>query len=165
MKRITSAIIILLISSILFASSAFTYSLSQTGEKCGDESFGTLSLSLGFAPVKEKQYGLMEIDLLLGWNRFFQGFDIVVSTPLYTSSDKVFSYAFSNRVLWEPTAGALLSYRSVREKWALGVMLSPFKFVDTQFSYEFLSPYMSFGFDGKRAYGIRIMKVTALLEV
>lgn len=165
MKRITLIVVFLLLSSLLFAQSAFTYSLSQMGEKSSSTSFGSLSLSLGFAPIREKHYGLVETNVLLGWNKFFRGFDIVLSTPLFTSSRDVFSYAFSNRVLWEPTVGFMASYRQNGSMWMLGALFSPFKFADTSFSYEFLSPYVLFGFDGEKAYGVRIMKVTAFLEV
>lgn len=165
MKRITLIVVCLLLSSLLFAQSAFTYSVSQMGEKSSSDSFGSLSLSLGFTPIKEKHYSLVETNVLLGWNKFFRGIDFVISSPLFTSSNEVFSYAFSNTVLWEPTVGFMASYRQNNGKWMLGALFSPFKFVDTSFSYEFLSPYILFGFDGEKAYGVRIMKVSAFLGV
>lgn len=166
MKKITIVLILLFLSMSLFASSAFTYALSQVGEKYEDESFGSMSVTLGFAPLKEKQYGIVEVTTLLGWNRFFRGMDLSVSTPLFTLSNEVFSYAFSNRVLWEPSVGFLTQYRMDGNRWMMGFLLSPFKFADTSFSYEFLSPYFTFGlFDGKMAYGVRIMKVSAFLEI
>ncbi len=166
MKKITIVLIILFLSMSLFASSAFTYALSQVGEKYEDESFGSMSVTLGFAPLKEKQYGIVEVTALLGWNRFFRGMDLSVSTPLFTLSNDVFSYAFSNRVLWEPSVGFLTQYRMDGNRWMMGFLLSPFKFADTSFSYEFLSPYFTFGLsDGKMAYGVRIMKVSAFLEI
>ncbi len=164
-KKILIVFMCILISGLLSASSAFTYSLSQMGERSSSSSFGSLSLSVGFAPIKEKHYGLVETNVLLGWNKFFRGLDFVVSTPLFTSSDDIFSYAFSNKVLWAPTVGFMAGYREEDGKWMLGALISPFKFADTSFSYEFLSPYMLFGFDGEKAYGVRIMKVTAFLEV
>lgn len=166
MKKITIVLIILFLSMSLFASSAFTYALSQVGEKYEDESLGSMSVTLGFAPLKEKQYGIVEVTALLGWNRFFRGVDLSVSTPLFTSSNDVFSYAFSNRVLWEPSVGFLTQYRMDGNRWMMGFLLSPFKFADTSFSYEFLSPYFTFGLSGgKMAYGVRIMKVSAFLEI
>ncbi len=165
MKRITIFIVCLIMASLLFATPAFTYSLSQMGEKSTYNSFGSLSLSVGFAPLREKHYGLMETNVLLGWNKFFRGIDFVISTPLLSSSADIFSYAFSNKVLWEPTVGFMASYRHSGSIWMLGGVLSPFKFVDTSFSYEFLSPYVLFGFNGEKAYGVRIMKVTAFLGV
>lgn len=165
MKKISIVLILLFLSGLLFASSAVTYSLSQMGEKSSFASFGSLSLSVGFAPIKEKHYGLVETNVLLGWNKFFRGFDLAVSTVLFTSSNDIFSYAFSNKVLWEPTVGFMASYRQDTTAWMLGALISPFKFVDTSFSYEFLSPYVLFGFEGEKAYGVRIMRVTAFLEV
>lgn len=165
MKRTVSLIIILLAASLLFSSSAFTYSFSQVGEKCSDDSFGSMTVSVGFSPIKEKQYGFIEAGVLLGWDRFFQGFDIALSTPVFISGNEVFSYAFSNSVLWEPTIGAAAQYRARENRWGIALMLSPFKFVDTSFSYELLSPYITFGFDGRKSYGIRIMKVTAFVGV
>lgn len=165
MKRITLLIVFFVVSSLLFSSSAFTYSFSQMGEKCGEKSFGSFTASVGFAPLKEKQYGYVEAGILLGWDRLFQGFDITLSCPVFISSDEVFSYAFSNRVLWEPTVGAAAQYRADGKRWGMAVMFSPLKFVDTSFSYELLSPYITFGFDGSSSFGMRIVKVTAFLEV
>ena len=166
MKRIYVFMVLLLLSLSLFASSAFTYGFSQVGEKYENESFGAMSVTLGFAPLKEKQYGIVEVTALLGWERFFRGVDLSLSTPLFTSSNDVFSYAFSNRVLWEPSVGFLTQYRADGNRWMMGFMLSPLKFADTSFSYEFLSPYLTFNLPGgKRAYGVRIMKVSAFLEI
>lgn len=162
-RRITAVLCALLFLSVISASPAFTYSFSQVGEKCGDESFGSFSVALGFSPVKEKPYGAVEVSALLGFDRFFRGVDMSISTPVLTLSDPVFSYAFSNRVLWEPTVGFLTQYRTEGNRWMLGVMVSPLKFTDSSFYYEFLSPYFTFGFNGEKAWGIRIMKITGLL--
>lgn len=162
-RRITTIIILVSIVSALTASPAFTYSFSQMGEKCGDSGFGSFTAALGFSPEKEKPYGAVEISALLGFDRFFQGVDISLSTPLLALSNDVFSYAFSNRVLWEPTIGLLAQYRSSGERWMFGFLVSPFKFTDSSFSYEFLSPYFTFGLDGGRVWGIRVMKMTGFL--
>lgn len=166
MKRMTALILVLVLSLLtLGASSAFTYSISQVGERYGDAGFGAATLSLGFSPFKERTYGMVEVSALLGFSEFFRGFDISLSTPLVCLSNDFFSYAFSNRVLWEPTVGFLAQYRSDGGRWMLGALLSPFRFSDTSFCYEFLSPYMTMSLDGKTAWGIRVMKITAYLEV
>lgn len=166
MKKINVILILLLVSLTLSASSAFTYSFSQVGEKSAEGAFGSMSISLGFAPMKEKHYGLVEATVLLGWDKFFRGFDLAVSIPVYISSAEVFSYAFSNRVLWEPAAGILGQYRYDDSSWRAGFFISPFKFVDTNFSYEFLSPYLTFNISRWGiSYGVRVMKITAFLEV
>lgn len=165
MKRITILMILIISACLLYASPAFTYSISQVGEKSGDGSFGALTLTLGFAPVKEKHFALTEINLLLGWDRFFRGVDFSLSTPLFISSAEAFSYAFSNRVLWQPSLGFTASYRESGKRWMIGALFSPLKFTDTSFSYEFFSPYVLFTFDGGLTYGIRIMKFSAFLEV
>lgn len=165
MKRITLVIVLVLFTGLLFASSAFTYSISQVGEKALEKDFGSLSLTFGFAPIKEKHFGLMETNILLGWDKFFQGVDFLISTPLYISSSEFFSYAFSNIVLWQPTVGFMVSYRDSGKQWKMGGVVSLLKFIDTQFSYEFFSPYMLFTRNGEIAYGIRIMKFSAFLEV
>ena len=163
MKRITLIAVLILLAAALGASPAFTYSFSQVGEKCGNESFGSFTAAVGFSPMKEKPYGAVEVGVLLGFDRFFRGVDMTLSTPVVTLSNDVFSYAFSNRVLWEPTVGFLAQYRTVGNRWMLGVMISPLKFTDSSFSYELLSPYITFGFNGEKAWGIRIMKMTGLL--
>ena len=163
MKRITLIAVLILLAAALGASPAFTYSFSQVGEKCGNESFGSFTAAVGFSPMKEKPYGAVEVGVLLGFDRFFRGVDMSLSTPVVTLSNDVFSYAFSNRVLWEPTVGFLAQYRTVGNRWMLGVVISPLKFTDSSFSYEFLSPYITFGFNGEKAWGIRIMKMTGLL--
>ena len=165
MKRITLIAVLILLAAALGASPAFTYSFSQVGEKCGNESFGSFTAAVGFSPMKEKPYGAVEVGVLLGFDRFFRGVDMSLSTPVVTLSNDVFSYAFSNRVLWEPTVGFLAQYRTVGNRWMLGVMISPLKFTDSSFSYEFLSPYFTFGFNGEKAWGIRIMKMTGLVEL
>lgn len=163
MKRTLFIIIFILAATVAAASPAVTYSFSQMGEKCGESSFGSFTVALGFSPEKEKPYGAVEVSALLGFDRFFQGVDISLSTPILTLSNDVFSYAFSNRVLWEPTIGLIAQYRSSGEMWMFGFLVSPFKFTDSSFSYEFLSPYFTFGLDGGRAWGIRVMKMTGFL--
>ncbi len=163
MKKTVSIGVIILIACILTASPAVTYSFSQMGEKCGEASFGSFTAALGFSPEKEKPYGAVEVGVLLGFDRFFQGVDISLSTPLVALSNDVFSYAFSNRVLWEPTIGVVAQYRISGERWMFGFLVSPFKFTDSSFSYEFLSPYFTFGLNGERAWGIRVMKMTGFL--
>ncbi len=163
MKKTVSIGVIILIACILTASPAVTYSFSQMGEKCGETSFGSFTAALGFSPEKEKPYGAVEVGVLLGFDRFFQGVDISLSTPLVALSNDVFSYAFSNRVLWEPTIGVVAQYRISGERWMFGFLVSPFKFTDSSFSYEFLSPYFTFGLNGERAWGIRVMKMTGFL--
>ena len=165
MKRITLIAVLILLAAALGASPAFTYSFSQVGEKCGNESFGSFTAAVGFSPMKEKPYGAVEVGVLLGFDRFFRGVDMTLSTPVVTLSNDVFSYAFSNRVLWEPTVGFLAQYRTVGNRWMLGVIISPLKFTDSSFSYEFLSAYFTFGFNGEKAWGIRIMKMTGLVEL
>ncbi len=154
---------LILLVPLLSASPAFTYSFSQTGEKGPDGSFGSLAAALGFSPLKEKPYCAVEAAVLLGFDRLFHGVDMSLSTPLVTLSNDIFSYAFSNRVLWEPTAGFLAQYRAEGRRWMLGFLISPLKFTDSSFSYEFLSPYFTFSFSGERAWGIRIMKITGYL--
>ena len=163
MKKLALAVTFMLLAAMLAASPAFTYSFSQVGEKCNDESFGSFTAAIGFSPMKEKPYGAVEVGVLLGFDRFFQGVDMSISTPFVTLSNDVFSYAFSNRVLWEPTIGFLAQYRVSGSRWMIGVVISPLKFTDSSFSYEFLSPYITFGFNGEKAWGIRIMKMTGLL--
>ncbi len=163
MKRITLITVLILLATLVSASPAFTYSFTQVGEKCGDESFGSFTAAVGFSPLKEKPYGAVEVGVLLGFDRFFQGVDFSISTPVVTLSNDVFSYAFSNSVLWEPTLGFIAQYRASGSRWMLGVLLSPLKFTDSSFSYEFLSPYFTFGFNGEKSWGIRIMKMTGLL--
>ena len=163
MKKTVSIGVIILIACVLTASPAVTYSFSQMGEKCGETSFGSFTAALGFSPEKEKPYGAVEVGVLLGFDRFFQGVDISLSTPLVALSNDVFSYAFSNRVLWEPTIGVVAQYRTNGERWMFGFLVSPFKFTDSSFSYEFLSPYFTFGLNGERAWGIRVMKMTGFL--
>ena len=163
MKRITLIAVLILLAAALGASPAFTYSFSQVGEKCGNESFGSFTAAVGFSPMKEKPYGAVEVGVLLGFDRFFRGVDMTLSTPVVTLSNDVFSYAFSNRVLWEPTVGFLAQYRVSGSRWMIGVVISPLKFTDSSFSYELLSPYITFGFNGEKAWGIRIMKMTGLL--
>lgn len=164
-RRLITVLILALMLSSLSASSAFTYSFSQVGEKYEGEGMGAMTLSLGFSPMKERPYGMVEVSALLGFSEFFRGVDMSLSTPIVCLSNDVFSYAFSNRVLWEPTVGFLAQYRTAGNRWMLGVMFSPFKFSDTNFSYEFLSPYITWSLDGERAWGIRIMKITGFLEV
>ncbi len=163
MKKTVSIGVIILIACILTASPAVTYSFSQMGEKCGETSFGSFTAALGFSPEKEKPYGAVEVGVLLGFDRFFQGVDISLSTPLVALSNDVFSYAFSNRVLWEPTIGVVAQYRISGERWMFGFLVSPFKFTDSSFSYEFLSPYFTFGLNGERSWGIRVMRMTGFL--
>ncbi len=163
MKRTTMIIALVLLATALAASPAFTYSFSQVGERCGDSSFGSFTAAVGFSPIKEKPYGAVEVSALFGFNRFFQGVDISLSTPLLTLSNDVFSYAFSNRVLWEPTIGFLTQYRLNGRRWMFGFFVSPFKFTDSSFSYEFLSPYFTFSPGGEKAWGIRVMKMTVFL--
>lgn len=52
MKRIYVFMVLLLVSLSLFASSAFTYGFSQVGEKYENDSFGSMSVTLGFAPSR-----------------------------------------------------------------------------------------------------------------
>ncbi len=163
MKRTLSIIILILAAASLTASPAVTYSFSQVGEKCGNGSFGSFTVALGFSPEKEKPYGAVELSALIGFDRFFQGVDISLSTPVVALSNDVFSYAFSNRVLWEPTIGLLAQYRLSGERWHFGFLVSPFKFTDSSFSYEFMSPYFTFGLDGGTTWGIRVMKMTGFL--
>ncbi len=164
-RRLITVLVLVLVFSSLSASSAFTYSFSQVGEKYEDGSFGAMTVAMGFSPMKERPYGMVEVSALLGFSRFFRGVDMSLSTPIVCLSGDFFSYAFSNSVLWEPTVGFLAQYRVEGDRWRLGVMLSPFKFSDTSFSYEFLSPYIAWSLDGERAWGIRIMKITAFLGV
>ncbi len=164
-RRLITVLVLVLVLSSLSATSAFTYSFSQVGEKYDDAGFGAMTLSFGFSPIKERPYGMVEVSAILGFSEFFRGVDMSISTPIVCLSNDVFSYAFSNRVLWEPTVGFLAQYRTAGQRWMLGVMISPFKFSDTNFSYEFLSPYITWSLDGERAWGIRIMKLTGFLEV
>ena len=153
MKRITLIAVLILLVAALGASPAFTYSFSQVGEKCGNESFGSFTAAVGFSPMKEKPYGAVEVGVLLGFDRFFRGVDMSLSTPVVTLSNDVFSYAFSNRVLWEPTVGFLAQYRIVGNRWMLGVVISPLKFTDSSFSYEFL-PLTSHSVSTERRHGV-----------
>lgn len=164
MRRIVILAIVFVILLPLGAS-ALTYSFSQNGETIGEDSFGSLALGLGFSPFKEKGYLETEIISYFDFSASFRGFDLALSTPIILSSDEIFSYAFSNRVLWEPTLGVQVQYRRVGDNWLLGFFLSPLKFADTSFSYELLSPYFSFDLNGEHGWGIRVIKITAFLEV
>ena len=86
--------------------------------------------------------------------------NLVVSTPILSTVDHPFNYFFSNKVLWQPTAGVGVQYRAGNE-WRLMAQLSPFAFQDMSFMYEILSPYVSMDFNGDFGWGITIMKFSA----
>ena len=166
MKKVIVVLILFLVFVPIFSSPSFIYSFSQTGETIEERNMGALGVGIGFVPNKEKHYGLIELVSYYGFSSpIYKGFDIALSTPVFTTSDSFFSYCFSNPILCEPTIGGSAQYRRDLNSWNFSLLLSPFKFVDASFSYEFLSPYFSFGLNGERGWGIRVMKVTALLEI
>lgn len=166
MKKVVVVLILFLLFIPLFSSPSFIYSFSQTGETIEGKNMGALAVGIGFVPDKEEHFGLVELVSYYGFSSpIYKGFDIAFSTPVFVTSDSFFSYCFSNPILWEPTIGASAQYRRDSDSWAFSLLLSPFKFVDTSFSYEILSPYFSFGLNGEKGWGIRVMKITAFLEI
>lgn len=161
MKKIICLFSVLLISLTLFAAIGGGYSISPVGEKFGEESFGGASLSFYFSPTGLRNIGKVEADVLLSLDKsVFRGVNLTLSSPLFQTVSHPFNYAFSNKVLWQPTLAVGTQYRVGNELRML-VSLSPFVFQDAAFMYEILSPYFFFDKNGNWGWGITIMKFSA----
>lgn len=161
MKKLTIFMILLILSVSLFAGVGGGYSLYPVGERVGDESFGGAGVSAFFSPTGIKNIGKMEVAALFAMKSpFFRGVDAKISTPVFQSVDHPFNYVFSNKVLWQPTIAIGAQYR-VGNEWRWSLSLSPFVFQDMSFTYEILSPYVSFDKDWKLGWGLTIMKFSA----
>lgn len=164
MKRVILIMLLLVCSLSLFASLSPTFALSQVGEKNVDNSFGSLSFSLGLLPYGKADGRLYtELSLLVGFDKpLFKGVDWAIYYPIIRVANDFVSYAFSNTVVYEPSVAFLSQYRR-DGSFSFGLALSPLKFSDMSFCYELFSPYFSFSTKGEKSYGIRIIKVTAFL--
>ena len=160
-KRFATILILVLLAMSLYASFGGGYSVYPIGERFGDESFGGAAISGYISPTGLNNKGKVEADVLLSMVRpVFRGVNLVVSTPILSTVDHPFNYFFSNKVLWQPTAGVGVQYRAGNE-WRLMAQLSPFAFQVMSFMYEILSPYVSMDFNGDFGWGITIMKFSA----
>ena len=160
MKRILILLAALLLSSsFLFASPAFGYSIAPVGERDGDSSYGGLALSFSFSPSREKHIADMDAEVHLSLSDpYFNGVLLRLSSPLFLTTDHVFGNMFPNKVCWGIRLSAGIQYR-LRDRFNLILGVSPLWFADTDFTYEFFSPYAVYSFaDSKWGFGMYILR-------
>lgn len=162
MKKFSLVLIILLFSSSLFALS-FGYTLDGYGESTFSDSTGGLKVSLALSFDKDRHIGDLGADVVFGFNsQFFEGVDLHISSPLTLTADHIFKNFFINKVYWAPSVKVGSSWRMGDDGVRVLFSLLPFRFIDTHFIYEFLSPYILIR-NGIEGWGFTIMKFTAFI--
>lgn len=160
MKRLSLLFALALLSFSLFAKAGFGYSIAPFGESAADkEDFFALSTSLIFTPNLEHHIGDIEADVALSYTKpYFNGVKLKVSSPVFVLKNHPFNFLFPNSVLWAPKVSVGGEYRMDKDL-ALYFSLSPLAFFDTEFSYEFFTPFGLYDFDRKEfGWGMYIMR-------
>ena len=141
MRKTAVLLLLALLSLPIAAEPSFGYSLAPVGSFMESRSYGALTLSAIFSPDKELHAGDVELSVDISpVFPFFEGASLKVSTPLFQTTGHPFGWAFANTVLWAPSVNVGVRYRPDNE-WDAVVGCAPFAFEDTQFIYEFFSPY------------------------
>ena len=158
MRRLMIASLVLLSSLSLFSAPAVGYSLAPVGEM-GEETYGALNIALFFSLDRDSHAGDMEISVDLSpYGKVFQGVNARISTPVFATTDHPFNVLFPNAMMWAPklSVGALFRMPS---DWAVTVGLSPFSFYDTNYVFEFLSPYVLYSITcNKWGWGMHVVR-------
>ena len=159
MKRLALSIIIICFAFSLHAIE-FGYSIAPLGEKSpvGD-TFGAMSFSLLASPFGENRVCTVEAETLLALtDDVLECINIKVSSPIFSSLGNPFNFLFANATLWSPKATIGTQYR-IEDGWSLYMGLAPLNFQDTDFVYEFLSPYALYDVSrGRWGYGMYVMR-------
>lgn len=160
MKRLVLFFALLIVAAALFGGVGIGYSIAPFGEVAADNSeFYALSSSFIFSPSLKNHIGEIEADVALSYTApFFNGLKLKLSSPLFILKNHPFDFLFPNDVLWAPKLSLGAEYRMKRDI-ALFAALSPFAFFDTDFAYEFFSPFVLYDFNQKNlGLGMYIMK-------
>ena len=159
MKKLLLLLTLICFSLSLYAID-FGYSIAPVGEKSpSGDSFGAMSISFLVSPLGESRVGTVEVEALLAaTDDIFEGVNLKISSPIFSSLENPFGFLFANATLWSPKASVGTQYR-VGEGWDIYMGIAPFNFQDTDFVYEFLSPYATYNVStGSWGYGAYVMR-------
>ena len=142
MKRFPVLILILIsLAMPAAAKPAVGYSIAPVGEMGANGSFGALNLAFMVSMESSVHAGDIELSVDLSpYGKVFQGADLRVSTPLFAVTDHPFNVLFPNTMLWAPKVSLGGQYR-MPDEWNILLGIAPFSFQDTNFVFEFFSPY------------------------
>ena len=159
MKRILISAIILISSFFLSAEPAVGYSLAPVGEMNAAGSFGALNIALMFSMDRDVHAGDIELSVDISpYGRVFQGVDMRISTPLFAITDHPFNVLFPNVMMWAPRVSVGTLFR-MPDDWCMTAGISPFAFHDTNYVFEFLSPYVLYSItDDKWGWGMYVVR-------
>ncbi len=160
MKRISLFCALALLACSLFAKAGFGYSIAPFGESAADkDDFFALSTAFIFSPDAVHHIGDIEADVALSYTKpYFNGVKLKISSPLFILKNHPFNFLFPNSVLWAPKLSVGGEYRMDKD-FALYFSLAPLAFFDTEFSYEFFTPFGLYDFDKKEfGWGMYIMR-------
>ncbi len=136
------------------------YSIALVGQKSPlKDSFGAMSFSLLASPFGENRVCTIEAEALLALtDDILESVNIKVSSPIFSSLGNPFNFLFANTTLWSPKATLGTQY-GIEDGWSLYMGISPLNFQDTDFVYEFLSPYALYDVSsGCWGYGMYVMR-------
>ena len=164
MKRIIIVLSILASSLSIFASPGLGYGLAPVGQKDPTGgSFGGASISLFLSPSVDLHVAELESEVVL--SPWFESASFKLSTSLFTTTHHPFSWMFPNTMMWAPRIGGGMQYRD-DEGWNAIISFSPLCLYDTQFMYEFLSPYALYSIDkDKWGYGVYIFRFSYFMRL
>ena len=143
MKRFPVLILILIsLAMPAAAKPAVGYSIAPVGEMGANGAFGALNLAFMVSMESSVHAGDIELSVNLStYGRVFQGADLRVSTPLFAVTDHPFNALFPNTMMWAPKLSVGALFR-MPDDWNVTIGLSPFAFHDTDYVFEFFSPYI-----------------------
>lgn len=165
MKKLFMIFLIIVVLLPLGAKVQGGYTIAPVGEHSPlSNNFGAIGFSAILSPWAETHVGDMEIEVLLSpVAPFFNGVNMKVSSPLFLLLNHPFDFIFPNAVYWAPRLSIGAQYRMDTE-WNLYLSLSPLSFQDTNYIYEFLSPFALYNIkENKWGYGAYIMRFTVFL--
>ncbi len=140
-RRFLILLIIMIAAFPALSSPAIGYSLAPVGELSPNEPYGALNIALFFSPDREIHAGDVEMSVDLSpYGHVFQAANLRISTPVFATTDHPFNVLFPNTMLWAPKVSLGGQYR-MPDEWNILLGIAPFSFQDTNFVFEFFSPY------------------------
>ena len=159
MKRLLIVLMILSSSFSLGSSPALGYSLAPVGQSGPRETYGAVNAALFLSMDRESHAGDFEVSVDLSpYGRVFQALNLRVSTPFFAVTEHPFNVLFPNTVLWAPKLSLGAQYR-IPDEWNVCIGLAPLSFQDTNYVFEFFSPYVLYSVaDSRWGWGMYVLR-------